>query len=63
MQELHEVTPETSLKITIARWLTPNGRSLSKEGLEPDIGVTVEEETEGADHQLERAIQYLKEGR
>jgi len=43
VQELNNITQDTSLKITIARWLTPTGRSISKEGLEPDIIITKEE--------------------
>jgi len=37
VQELLEVTDETSLKITIARWLTPNGVSISNQGITPEI--------------------------
>ncbi len=29
----------SSLKVTIARWLTPNGRQISKKGIEPDIKI------------------------
>ena len=32
VQELVEITPQTSLKITIAKWLTPNGISISDQG-------------------------------
>ncbi len=63
VQEIEEVTRDTSLKITIARWTTPNGKSISKEGLAPDIEVKVPEDAnarEGLDVQLERAVEYLK---
>ncbi len=61
VQELIKITPETSLKLTIARWLTPNGKSISKEGLEPDIKVPYEEEDfeAGRDPQMEKAIELL----
>jgi carboxyl-terminal processing protease len=39
VQELVEINPETSLKVTIARWLTPLGRSISDGGLTPDITI------------------------
>ena len=62
VQELIPVTDETSLKITIARWLTPNGVSISKNGLEPDIKVefTKEDFEAGRDPQLEKAVEILK---
>jgi len=41
VQELVEITPQTSLKITIAKWLTPNGVSISDQGLEPDFKVEI----------------------
>ncbi|MCH7883492.1 S41 family peptidase [Patescibacteria group bacterium] len=62
VQELVSITRETSFKVTIARWLTPNGRSISEDGLEPDIVVEVSgDEEEGTDPQLEKAIEILKE--
>lgn len=64
VQQLFDVTDDTTLKITIARWLTPNGTSLSHGGLTPDIIVDITEEDikEGRDPQLERAVQYLLKG-
>src|SRR3989339_6471 len=61
VQELVEITPETSLKVTIARWLTPNGVSISKEGLTPDTEVefTLEDFKAGLDPQFEKAIEIL----
>ncbi len=61
VQELIPVTSDTSLKLTIARWLTPEGHSLSDGGLEPDIPVALTEEDLDAerDPQLDKAIEYL----
>ncbi len=61
VQELVEITDETSLKVTIARWLTPEGRSISDAGLEPDYEVFLTEEDieAGKDPQLEKAIELL----
>lgn len=39
VQELVDVTDNSALKITIARWLTPNGISISEGGLTPDYTV------------------------
>lgn len=64
VQELVRVTPDTSLKVTIARWLTPNGYSISDGGLVPDLEVkrTSEDFEKGVDPQLDRAIRFLVEG-
>jgi len=62
VQELVPVTKDTALKVTIARWLTPDGNSISNNGLEPDVPVelTLEDFKAGRDPQLERAIEILK---
>jgi carboxyl-terminal processing protease len=54
-----------ALKVTIARWLTPAGRSISDGGLTPDIEVayTKEDREAKADPQKARAIQFLTTGR
>ncbi len=61
VQELIELADGSSLKITIARWLTPNGNSISDGGLAPDIEILVTEEDREAerDPQLEEAIRFL----
>lgn len=62
VQELVEITPETSLKVTIAKWLTPNGHSISKAGIDPQIDIDFDVEkfkTTGEDNQLKRAIEEL----
>jgi carboxyl-terminal processing protease len=61
VQELMNLTPDTSLKITIARWLTPNGNSISEQGLKPDIEVpfTIDDAEKGVDPQLNKAIEVL----
>jgi len=49
------------LKITVAKWLTPKGISISEVGLEPDIKVEITEEdaTAGKDTQLEKALEII----
>lgn len=53
-----------SLKMTIARWLTPSGRSISDGGLTPDLSVerTEEDYKANKDPQMERAVEFLKSG-
>jgi len=62
VQELVKITQETSLKVTIARWLTPLGISISEGGLTPDIevGRTFEDEGKGIDPQLQAAVEILQ---
>ncbi|MFH0846206.1 MAG: S41 family peptidase [Patescibacteria group bacterium] len=63
VQELVKITPETSLKITVARWLTPLGNSISENGLTPDyeVELTPENTKNGQDPQLEKAIEILQD--
>ena len=61
VQELVPITSNTSLKITIARWLTPNNRSISENGLEPDVVVEpAKDGDEAMDPQLDKAIEVVK---
>ena len=61
VQELVKITPETSLKVTVARWLTPLGNSISHNGLSPDIEVeiTIDDIKNERDPQTDKAIEYL----
>ena len=61
VQELINITPDTSLKVTIARWLTPNGLSISQDGIEPEFNVksTPAEREAGKDTQMNKAIEIL----
>lgn len=54
----------SELRVTIARWFTPNERAIHGEGLTPDIEVTLPEEglEPGQDPQLDRAVEYLLTG-
>jgi len=50
-----------AVRITIARWLTPNGRTINEVGLTPDVEVQVTEDdlTADRDPQLDKAIELL----
>ena len=51
------------LKVTIARWFTPNGKNIDKEGIQPDQKVELSEEDfeAGRDPQLDAAVQKLNQ--
>jgi carboxyl-terminal processing protease len=52
-----------AVRVTIARWLTPNGRTIHEIGLTPDYKVELTEEdiAAGRDPQLDKAIELLKQ--
>jgi carboxyl-terminal processing protease len=52
------------VRVTIARWLTPNGRQINDVGLEPDVVVemTQADVDAGRDPQLDKAVELLKTG-
>lgn len=61
VQELINLPNDASLKVTIARWLTPDGTSISEGGVTPDIVIsrTVEQVLADEDPQLEAAVRFL----
>jgi carboxyl-terminal processing protease len=64
VQMVYTLSDDSQLRVTAARWFTPNGRAIHGEGLEPDIEVEITEQDLEADRdpQLERAIDYLLRG-
>ena len=63
VQELIPVTDTTSLKVTVAHWLTPNGVSISTaQGIEPDVKVSMSHKdiTDGVDPQMKKAIEIVQ---
>jgi carboxyl-terminal processing protease len=59
VQELIDLKDDTSIKITIANWLTPNGSIIEKKGIIPDIEVK-ESEDYNKDLVLEKALDFIK---
>jgi carboxyl-terminal processing protease len=51
-----------AVRVTIARWYTPNGRQIHGQGLEPDIAVPFTEADAQADRdpQLDRALEVIR---
>ncbi len=62
VQKLEYLADGSSLKVTVADWLTPFGRHITGEGLEPDIVVemTDEDYEQDKDPQLEKALEIIK---
>jgi len=63
VQELERLREDSFLKITVAKWLTPKGQSITDVGLEPDrvVEMTEEDYEEGRDPQLDEAIEIIRE--
>ena len=59
VQVVKDLPDGSSLKVTIARWFTPNGRNIDKEGIKPDTEVKQSEDA-NEDVQLQSAIDKLK---
>ena len=57
--------PGASLKVTIARWFTPAGINISKEGIKPEVEVKLTDEdiNNSKDPQLEKAIELAKQAK
>jgi carboxyl-terminal processing protease len=64
VQLIYELSDDSRLHVTVAKWFTPNGNAIDGIGLQPDIEVPVTEEdrNQGRDPQLERAISFLQNG-
>lgn len=62
VQQLEDLRGGSSLKITVAKWLTPSGKTIMNEGIEPDekVEMTLEDIESDKDPQLEKAIEMLK---
>ncbi len=61
VQELIDLSDKAQVKLTIAKWLTPKGHDLNKEGLEPDekVELTDEDFQNDRDPQMEKALDIL----
>jgi carboxyl-terminal processing protease len=59
VQQVIPLTNDTSLKITIAHWYTPNGISISAKGLTPKIVIPYDS-TAKTDTQLDKAVALFK---
>ncbi len=64
VQEVIDLPDGSSLRVTVARWLTPGGKDLGKEGVHPDYAIdrTGEDITAKRDPQLDAAIELLTTG-
>ena len=62
VQAVENLDGGASLKITIAKWLTPNGHSINDRGIDPDVVIelTPEDAENGRDPQLDKALEMIR---
>jgi len=65
VQTIYPLPDGSAIKITTARYLTPNGRDINSIGIEPDIAVSDVKPNDfgrpATDGQLQRALSYIQE--
>lgn len=61
VQEVHPFDDQSMIRLTIAEWLTPLGKSIDRIGIEPDQVLELDYDAfkEGQDNQLEAALEAL----
>lgn len=62
VQQIDKLGLGGQLKVTIAKWFTPNGKNISKEGIEPDVKVELSDQDlkDERDPQKDKALEILK---
>lgn len=61
VQEYHDLPDGSAVKITVAHWLTPLGRSIDQQGIAPDqvVPYSLDDVHADIDPQLQAALDYL----
>ncbi len=60
IQEAQDLAEGTGIHITVAKWLTPNGRWVNDtQGIDPDVKIDMEKDDQTKDPQLDKAIEIL----
>jgi len=63
IQRIMPLPMNTAMNVTIAKYLTPDGHDINKNGIQPDYQIKLDEKAflAGKDNQLEKAIAILNE--
>jgi carboxyl-terminal processing protease len=61
VQQVENFTDGSELKVTIARWFTPHGKNIDKQGIKPDVVVTIADKdiSSGKDPQKDKALALI----
>jgi len=62
VQDLTDLPDGSEIKLTIAKWFTPNGVNIDEQGIEPDVKIDLTEAdyNKDLDPQLDKALELLK---
>ena len=62
VQAMQKLKDGSSVKVTVAKWLTPEGNCINEEGIAPDeeVDMTIENYEADEDPQMDRAVEMLK---
>ncbi len=65
VQNMFSLPQGNQIKVTIARWYTPKGVNITKQGIKPDVEVVLEDQKadNARDNQLDEAIKLVYDGR
>ena len=67
VQQTFDLGDNTAVKLTFAKYYTPNGENIHKKGIEPDVEVEYEQPAENEeysidkDNQIKAAVENIKE--
>lgn len=61
VQTLEDMKDGSSVKITVAKWLTPKGYNINEQGISPDVEVDFSQEDydKNIDPQMDKAVEIL----
>jgi carboxyl-terminal processing protease len=59
VQNIYKLTNDTAIKLTMAKYYTPSGRSIDKVGITPDVEIAPDDPT--GKNQLSAAENYVRE--
>jgi carboxyl-terminal processing protease len=62
VQTVEDFKDGSSVKITVAKWLTPEGSYINEQGITPDeeVDMTAKDYEEGKDPQMDKALEIIK---
>ena len=62
VQQVEDLGNDTALKITIAKWFTPGGKNINKDGITPDkeVGLSTDDAKNSKDPQMSTAQVFLQ---
>jgi carboxyl-terminal processing protease len=62
VQDIVDLPGGAELKVTIAKWYTPNGKNINKEGIQPDVNVPISDDDlkNSRDPQKDKAFELVK---